>query len=149
MARKKADAIAAENKQKAIKEVKAGTPVSGKRSDKVKVYLRNAFGLDYPMPDGRTVSINCSTFNLRGLDTGVIDLSRVQENIIDAEDWEYIVKTYGWQKIFVNGFIHAEPVNISVADEKALIKDMQDNLPNLALQPVDPTHTASKPEKQG
>lgn len=147
--RKKADVIAATNKAKAAKEVAQGTPVSGKSCRKVKVYLRNAFGIDFPMPDGRIVSINCSTFNLRGKDTGVIDLSRVQQNVIDEDDWEYIKKTFGYQKIFVNGFIHAEPVNISVSEEKAIEKDMQENLPKLALEPVDPTHTASKPEKQG
>ena len=143
----KADAINAVNKAQAAKKAESGTPVSGKNADKVKVFLRNAFGIDYPMPDGRVVSIQCSTFNLRGLDTGVIDLSRVQENIIDAADWEHIVKTYGNQQIFKNGHIHAEPVNISIAEEKAVVKEMQENLPPLALTPVDPNTTKSKPRK--
>lgn len=134
-------------KPAAVKKDEQGTPVSGKSSNKVKILLKMPRDLAFNMADGRRIILRGSTFALRGKDTGILDFSKVQSNIIDAADWEYALhsrKEY-IAKLMKNDLLKVEPVNVSEAQQKADEKYMQENAPKVGLESVDPKHTKTAP----
>lgn len=111
-------------------------------SDTVCVALNRPIGLVFRMADGRPVEINGNGEPLRGKEQGILQPGSYGLTIIKAEDWEYILKTYGHLKIFQNGFCFATKKKAD-AEEEA---ENRDDLRN-GLEPVDVDKTATKEAK--
>ena len=103
------------------------------------VALNRPIGLKFDMPDGRVVEINGNGEPLRGKEQGILTPGSFGLTIINAEDWEYILKTYGHLKIFTNGFCFAARKKTD-AEEEA---ENRDDLRN-GLEPVDVKATKTK-----
>ena len=111
----------------------------------VVVALNRAQGLDFPMPDGRIVSIAGSNAGLRGQMTGVLPIGEFGLTEIAEQDWLYIQKTWGEWKLFKNGLIFAQSKQ---ADAKAEAKEKAE-LRN-GFEPIDPERQAkTEPMKAG
>ena len=74
----------------------------------VVVALCRAQGLDFPMPDGRIVSIAGSNAGLRGQITGILPVGEFGYTEIAEQDWLYIKKTWAEWRLFKNGLIFAQ-----------------------------------------
>lgn len=74
------------------------------------VSLYRASGVVFFMPDGRRVRVASSSARLRGKEKGVLPIGEPERTEINADDWEYIEKTYGpHMDLFKNNHIFAEP----------------------------------------
>ena len=71
------------------------------------VALNRVQGIDYPMPDGRVVSINGNATGLRGQPTGVLPIGEFGLTEVREDDWLYIEKTWGETRLFKSGLIFA------------------------------------------
>lgn len=98
----------------------------------VTVALNRAMGIQFTMPDGRTVVIEGNAAKLRGLEKGILPVGAYGLTQIAAADWEYIKKTYGQMDVIKNGLMFA-------AERKADAVDMADERAELrhGLEPVD------------
>ena len=111
----------------------------------VVVALNRAQGLDFPMPDGRIVSIAGSNAGLRGQMTGVLPIGEFGLTEIAEQDWLYIAKTWGEWRLFKNGLIFAQSKQ---ADAQAEAKEKAE-LRN-GFEPIDPERQAkTEPMKAG
>lgn len=118
--------------------VTAPAAASGKT---VVVALNRVQGLDFPMPDGRVVSIAGNAQHLRGKDTGVLPVGAFGLTEIREDDWLYIEKMWGESPMFKNGLIFAS--SKGEKDAKAEAQNRED-LRN-GLEPVDTEKTATEP----
>lgn len=118
--------------------VTAPAAASGKT---VVVALNRVQGLDFPMPDGRVVSIAGNAQYLRGKDTGVLPVGAFGLTEIREDDWLYIEKMWGESPMFKNGLIFAS--SKGEKDAKAEAQNRED-LRN-GLEPVDTEKTATEP----
>lgn len=132
-------------------EFKRKTPRKAKQQEKkvavetdstVCVALNRPLGLSFRMPDGREVVINGNGEPLRGKEQGILQPGSYGLTIISAEDWEYIIKTYGHLKIFTNGFCFATRKKADAVIEA----ENRDDLRN-GLEPVDVSATTTKEAK--
>ena len=114
-------------------------PSAGGRT--VVVALNRVQGIDYPMPDGRVVSIAGNAVGLRGQEMGVLPLGAYGLTEIREDDWLYIEKMWGQTPLFKNGLIFASTKGEK--DAKAEAKNRED-LRN-GFEPVDPDRSATKP----
>ena len=114
-------------------------PSAGGRT--VVVALNRVQGIDYPMPDGRVVSIAGNAVGLRGQEMGVLPLGAYGLTEIREDDWLYIEKTWGQTPLFKNGLIFASTKGEK--DAKAEARNRED-LRN-GMEPVDPERSATKP----
>ena len=111
----------------------------------VVVALNRAQGLDFPMPDGRIVSIAGSNAGLRGQMTGVLPIGEFGLTEIAESDWLYIAKTWGEWKLFKNGLIFAQT---KAEDAKAEAKEKAEF--RHGFEPIDPERGAkTEPMKGG
>lgn len=137
MARKKKESVQPAAPQNVQPSAGAGRTVV--------VALNRAQGLDFPMPDGRVVSIAGSNAGLRGQMTGVLPIGEFGLTEIAEQDWLYIAKTWGEWKLFKNGLIFAQSKQ---ADAKAEAKEKAE-LRN-GFEPIDPERQAkTEPIKAG
>lgn len=132
MARKKKESVQPAAPQNVQPSAGAGRTVV--------VALNRAQGLDFPMPDGRIVSIAGSNAGLRGQMTGVLPIGEFGLTEIAEQDWLYIQKVWGEWRLFKNGLIFAQT---KTEDAKAEAKNRED-LRN-GMEPVDPERSATKP----
>jgi len=117
-------------------------PAPAKASGKtVIVALNRVQGIDYPMPDGRVVSIAGNAEHLRGKDSGVLPVGAYGLTEIREDDWLYIEKMWGESPLFKNGLIFAS--SKGEKDAKAEARNRED-LRN-GLEPVDTDKTATEP----
>ena len=114
-------------------------PSAGGRT--VVVALNRVQGIDYPMPDGRVVSIAGNAVSLRGQEMGVLPMGAYGLTEIREDDWLYIEKMWGQTPLFKNGLIFAS--SKGEKDAKAEAKNREE-LRN-GMEPVDPDRAATKP----
>ena len=114
-------------------------PSAGGRT--VVVALNRVQGIDYPMPDGRVVSIAGNAVSLRGQEMGVLPMGAYGLTEIREDDWLYIEKMWGQTPLFKNGLIFAS--SKGEKDAKAEARNRED-LRN-GMEPVDPDRAATKP----
>ena len=114
-------------------------PSAGGRT--VVVALNRVQGIDYPMPDGRVVSIAGNAVSLRGQEMGVLPMGAYGLTEIREDDWLYIEKMWGQTLLFKNGLIFAS--SKGEKDAKAEAKNRED-LRN-GMEPIDPDRAATKP----
>lgn len=114
-------------------------PSAGGRT--VVVALNRVQGIDYPMPDGRVVSIAGNAVSLRGQEMGVLPMGAYGLTEIREDDWLYIEKMWGQTPLFKNGLIFAS--SKGEKDARAEAKNRED-LRN-GMEPVDPDRAATKP----
>ena len=105
------------------------------------VALNRVQGIDYPMPDGRVVSINGNATGLRGQPTGVLPIGEFGLTEVREDDWLYIEKTWSETRLFKSGLIFASTKGEK--DAKAEAKERAE-LRN-GLEPVDTEKTATEP----
>ena len=111
----------------------------------VVVALCRAQGLDFPMPDGRIVSIAGSNAGLRGQMTGILPVGEFGLTEVAESDWLYIKKTWAEWKLFKNGLIFAQT---KVEDAKAEAKEKAEL--RHGFEPIDPERqTKTEPAKAG
>ena len=111
----------------------------------VVVALNRAQGLDFPMPDGRIVSIAGSNAGLRGQMTGVLPIGEFGLTEVAESDWLYIQKVWGEWRLFKNGLIFAQT---KTEDAKAEAKEKAET--RHGFEPVDPERQAkTEPAKAG
>ena len=111
----------------------------------VVVALNRVQGIDYPMPDGRVVSIAGSNAGLRGQMTGILPIGEFGLTEIAESDWLYIAKTWGEWKLFKNGLIFAQT---KAEDAKAEAKEKAGL--RHGFEPIDPERGAkTEPMKGG
>lgn len=108
-------------------------------SETVCVALNRPLGISFPMPDGRIVTFNGNGEPLRGQEMGILQPGSFGLTIIKAEDWNYILKTWGHLKIFQNGFCFAARKKVEAQAEA----ENRDDLRN-GLEPVNVQQTATK-----
>ena len=114
-------------------------PSAGGRT--VVVALNRVQGIDYPMPDGRVVSIAGNAEGLRGQEMGVLPVGAYGLTEVREDDWLYIEKMWGETPLFKNGLIFASTKGEK--DAKAEARNRED-LRN-GFEPVDPERSATKP----
>ena len=114
-------------------------PSAGGRT--VVVALNRVQGIDYPMPDGRVVSIAGNAVSLRGQEMGVLPMGAYGLTEIHEDDWLYIEKMWGQTPLFKNGLIFAS--SKGEKDAKAEARN-REGLRN-GMEPVDPDRAATKP----
>lgn len=114
-------------------------PSAGGRT--VVVALNRVQGIDYPMPDGRVVSVAGNAVSLRGQEMGVLPMGAYGLTEIREDDWLYIEKMWGQTPLFKNGLIFAS--SKGEKDAKAEARNRED-LRN-GMEPVDPDRAATKP----
>lgn len=114
-------------------------PSAGGRT--VVVALNRVQGIDYPMPDGRVVSIAGNAVSLRGQEMGVLPMGAYGLTEIREDDWLYIEKMWGQTPLFKNGLIFAS--SKGEKDARAEAKNREE-LRN-GMEPVDPDRAATKP----
>jgi hypothetical protein len=107
----------------------------------VVVALNRVQGIDYPMPDGRIVSIAGNAEGLRGQEMGQLPVGAYGLTEIREDDWLYIEKMWGETPLFKNGLIFASTKGEK--DAKAEARNRED-LRN-GMEPVDPERSATKP----
>jgi hypothetical protein len=107
----------------------------------VVVALNRVQGIDYPMPDGRIVSIAGNAVALRGQEMGVLPVGAYGLTEVREDDWLYIEKMWGETPLFKNGLIFAS--SKGEKDAKAEARNRED-LRN-GMEPVDPERSATKP----
>ena len=111
----------------------------------VVVALCRAQGLDFPMPDGRIVSIAGSNAGLRGQITGILPVGEFGYTEIAEQDWLYIKKTWAEWRLFKNGLIFAQT---KVEDARAEAKEKAEL--RHGFEPIDPERQAkTEPMKAG
>ncbi len=110
----------------------------------VAVALNRATGIQFALPDGRTVVINGNAAHLRGREKGVLPVGAFGLTVVSAADWEYIKKTYGGMEIFQNGLIFAAERKADAAAEAAEKAELRHG-----IEPVDPENTATRPGNAG
>jgi len=91
------------------------------------------------MPDGRKVELNGNGQALTGRDKGVLPVGTCGLTIIRAEDWEYILKTYGDGRLFRNGLCFAASRKADAVGEAESRRDLRNG-----LEPVNPGKTGTK-----
>ena len=139
MARKKKETTAAAQPAPQNVQPSAG---SGRT---VVVALCRAQGLDFPMPDGRVVSVAGSNAGLRGQMTGILPIGEFGLTEIAESDWLYIKKTWAEWKLFKNGLIFAQT---KTEDAKAEAKERAEL--RHGFEPIDPERqTKTEPAKAG
>ena len=118
-------------------------PSAGGRT--VVVALNRVQGIDYPMPDGRVVSIAGNAQDLRGQEMGVLPMGAYGLTEVREDDWLYIAKTWGEWRLFKNGLIFAQT---KVEDARAEAKEKADL--RHGFEPIDPEKGAkTEPAKAG
>ena len=120
-----------------VETVAVSTP---KAAETVTVCMHSIRDIAFPLASGKRVVVRGCTFELRGKDTGVIDVTKVQQNVIDAKDWEEMQVRFAHNPLFKNGLIYEVH---SQADVDAHREELKDVL--MAQAPVDPKKTVSKP----
>lgn len=109
------------------------------RDDTVCVALNRPMGIKFPMPDGKTVTINGNSTHLIGKEKGELPIGAYGLTIIKESEWEYIIKTFGGMRIFTEGLCFATRRRHDAQDEA----ESRDDLRN-GLEPVDVTKTETK-----
>ena len=136
-----AKTTAKKSAKKAPETKQTPAPVKQASSGKtVVVALNRVQGLDFPMPDGRTVSIAGNAADLKGKPTGILPVGAFGLTEIAEDDWLYIKKTWGEMPLFRNGLIFASTKTDDAkaeASEKAELRN--------GLEPVDTEKTATEP----
>ena len=111
----------------------------------VVVALNRVQGIDYPMPDGRVVSIAGNAVGLRGQEMGVLPMGAYGLTEIREDDWLYIEKTWGEWKLFKSGLIFAQT---KAEDARAEAKEKAEL--RHGFEPIDPERGAkTEPMKGG
>jgi len=129
-------------KKTAVKPEASTAPAPAKASGKtVMVALNRVQGIDYPMPDGRVVSIAGNAESLRGQEMGVLPVGAYGLTEIREDDWLYIEKMWGETPLFKNGLIFASTKGEK--DARAEARNRED-LRN-GLEPVDPEKASTRP----
>jgi len=126
--------------RKASKQEKK--PEAVETDSTVCVALNRPLGLSFRMPDGRQVVFNGNGEPFRGKEQGILQPGSYGLTIIAAEDWDYIIKTYGHLKIFTNGFCFATRKKVDAVAEAENRDDLR-----TGLEPVDVSATATKEAK--
>ena len=118
-------------------------PSAGGRT--VVVALNRVQGIDYPMPDGRVVSIAGNAVSLRGQEMGVLPMGAYGLTEIREADWLYIEKMWGQTPLFKNGLIFAQT---KAENAKAEAKERAEL--RHGFEPIDPERGAkTEPAKAG
>lgn len=118
------------------------------KGDTVMVALNKTGGVKYRMPDGRSVTFNGNATALIGKPKGILPTGgEFGLTLVAKEDWEWILKTYGNQKIFTEGLCFAT----SNEHDTRMEAESRDDLRN-GLEPIDPEKdpaTAGLDDKEG
>ena len=114
---------------------KKNVPVESRpKGDTVMVALNRTGSLRYRMPDGRFVVLNGNATGLIGLPKGILPTGgEYGLTLVAKEDWEWIVKNFGNQKIFTNGLCFAT----GNEHDTKMEAESRDDLRN-GLEPIDP-----------
>ncbi|WP_152669820.1 MULTISPECIES: hypothetical protein [Xenorhabdus] len=107
------------------------------------VHLNHPHGIEFPMPDGASVVLEGNAFHLFGQEKGVLPVGLYGKTRVDADKWDYILKTYGEMEIFKN--------NLCVWDEKAASandKAHENKGLRHGREPVDTSKTTTEPAKE-
>jgi hypothetical protein len=116
----------------------ADAPQDKKVSKPIKVYCKLPNGIQYPLPDGRRVRLvgmygdQRSPLQVSGL-PGLQSVMGFGVSMVDAEDWEQIVKDHGKSLAHTNGLIFAAKDDRSGA---AQARDQEGQ--KTGLEPYDP-----------
>ena len=114
-------------------------PSAGGRT--VVVALNRVQGIDYPMPDGRVVSIAGNAVGLRGQEMGVLPVGAYGLTEIREDDWLYIQKMWGETPLFKNGLIFASTKGEKDAQAEARNREDLRN----GMEPIDPDRATTRP----
>lgn len=114
------------------------------RDDTVCVALNRPIGVVYEMPDGRRVELKGNGSHLIGKESGVLPVGAYGLTIIKAEDWDYIVKTYGNQKIFTNGLCFATKKKADAEEEAESRDDLRNGLEPVNVKTLKDTQEVGK-----
>ncbi|CDH33890.1 conserved hypothetical protein [Xenorhabdus bovienii str. Intermedium] len=113
------------------------------KSKTVSVRLNHPHGIAFPMPDDTNVVLKGNAFHLFGMEKGTLPVGLYGETMVDADKWDYILKTYGEMEIFKN--------NLCIWDEKApSANDKASEKKELrhGREPVDTSKTTTEPAKE-
>lgn len=126
----------------ATRKKTAAEPVVTKSSSKVVVCLNLAHSLIFELGE-RKIKINGTNENLRGKSEGVLAVGKYGHTIIDSQDWDAIKEKYSSMAIFKNNLIFSANDTASANAKEKELKDMRHG-----LEPVDPSKTTSKADKE-
>lgn len=129
---KESKVIGPQFKRKTEKKVAPKKAQQVETDSTVCVALNRPLGIKFRMPDGRHVEIKGNGEPLIGKEKGELPVGAYGLTIINAEDWDYIVKTYGGMKIFSEGLCFATRKKADSQEEA----ESRDDLRN-GLEPVD------------
>ena len=107
----------------------------------VVVALNRVQGIEYPMPDGRVVSIAGNAVGLRGQEMGVLPVGAYGLTEVREDDWLYIQKVWGQTPLFKNGLIFASTKGEKDAKSEARNREDLRN----GMEPIDPDRAATRP----
>ena len=124
---------------KKVEEGEKGVGLPADADNTVCVALNRPYGLYFRMPDGRKVELNGNGCSLIGKDKGILPVGTYGLTIIKAEDWEYILKTYGGMRLFRNGLCFATDNREDTQEEAKDRNDLRNG-----LEPVNPERTQTK-----
>lgn len=99
-------------------------------------------GVEFPLPDGRSVVLNGNAVHLRGQEMGALPVGAYGITMVKKDDWEQIEKTYGNMAIFKNGLVFAQKKKDDAEAQAAEQAETRHG-----FEPVDPERTATKPAK--
>jgi len=116
----------------ATRKKTAAEPVVTKSSSKVVVCLNLAHSLIFELGE-----------KLRGKSEGVLAVGKYGHTIIDSQDWDAIKEKYSGMAIFKNNLIFSASDTASANSKEKELKDMRHG-----LEPVDPSKTTSKADKE-
>jgi len=137
-ARKNITSIERNGEHKAVAVKQEASP-RAENDSTICVALNRPYGVYFRMPDGRKVTLNGNGAPLIGKEKGVLPVGAYGLTIISAEDWEYILKTYGNGKLFKNGLCFAAPRKAEAAEEAESRSDLRNG-----LEPINPKRTGTK-----
>lgn len=126
----------------ATRKKTAAEQVVTKSSAKVVVCLNLAHSLIFELGE-RKIKINGTNENLRGKSEGVLAVGKYGHTIIDSQDWDAIKEKYSGMAIFKNNLIFSANDTASANAKEKELKDMRHG-----LEPVDPSKTTSKADKE-
>ena len=99
-------------------------------------------GVIFDMPDGRKVRISGINENLRGKEKGIISTGGGIFTKVNAEDWDFIRKTFADYAAIKNGLIYAES---NPGRAKAAIRERSELRDG--FEPIDPKATNTEAAK--
>ncbi|MDC9591519.1 hypothetical protein PSI23_20095 [Xenorhabdus sp. XENO-10] len=109
----------------------------------INVRLNHPHGIEFPMPDGSSVVLKGNAFHLLGMDKGMLPVGLYGQTVIDAERWDYILKTYSEMAIFKNNLCVWDEKEANANDKAREKKELRHG-----REPVDTSKTTTEPAKE-